>query len=278
VQLKGSVVAVSGGARGIGAATAGALAARGARVAIGDLDVELAERTAADLPGVIARRLDVADPDAWLEFLGAVESELGPVDALVSNAGVMPISPFADESDESTRRQIDVNLYGVILGARAVLGGMLERRRGVLVNVASQAGKAAFGGLATYCATKYAVVGLSHALTDELRGTGVRVSCVLPGVVDTELSSGMTATPLTPRVAPAQVAEAIAGAIETPRKEVWVPPSGRLVIPLADAVPRGIRARALSLLGIGDPVSGHDAAQRAAYEARVAAERDEARL
>jgi len=275
MDLKNSVVLVTGGARGIGAATARALSERGARVAIGDVDADVAEQTAATLTHAMAGHLDVSAPDSWPAFVAEVEDGLGPVDALVSNAGLMPIGSFIDESDESTRRQLDVNIYGVILGARAVLPGMLTRRRGVLVNVASQSGKSAFAGLATYSATKHAVVGLSHALLDELRGSGVEVACVLPGLVNTELSSGMSATPLTPRVEPEQIADGIAGAIERPRREVWIPASGRLVIPLADAVPRGVRSAALSLLGIGDPVLEHDAARRVEYEARIAANRDE---
>jgi NADP-dependent 3-hydroxy acid dehydrogenase YdfG len=275
MKLEGSVVMVTGGARGIGAATARVLSARGARVAIGDIDADVAQETAASLPRAMAGHLDVSDRDSWSAFIADVEDELGPVDALVSNAGLMPIGSFVDESDDSTRRQLDVNIYGVILGARAVLPGMLERRRGVLVNVASQAGKAAFGGLATYSATKHAVVGLSHALRDELRGSGVAVSCVLPGLVNTELSSGMPATPLTPRIEPEQIADGIAGAIEQPRKDVWIPSSGRVVIPLADAVPRGIRSSVLAMLGIGDPVLEHDAQRRADYEARIAKQRDE---
>src|SRR4051794_12983886 len=98
-SLTGKVVVITGGGRGIGAATARALARRGARVAIGDVDLETAERTAGELPGAIARHLDVTDRPAFTAFLDEVEAELGPLDVLINNAGIMPLSATEQESD-----------------------------------------------------------------------------------------------------------------------------------------------------------------------------------
>lgn len=267
VNIEGSTVVVTGGARGIGAAISHKLAGCGAAVVIADLDLPMARETAAAC-GAQALPLDVTNIDSWQSLI----AHAGAVDVLVSNAGVMPVGRFVDERDAATRLQMGVNVTGVIRGARAVLPGMLERRRGVLVNIASQAGKVALAGLATYHATKFAVVGLSKALEDELHGTGVGVSCVLPGIVDTELSTGLPSTWLAPRIAPARVADSVAAAIEHPGGERWVPRRGRLLMPVAAALPVGPRRRALRSLGMGDPALGAiGSPARLAYERRIAA-------
>src|SRR5215204_3742905 len=116
-SLSGKVVAITGGARGIGKATATALVRKGCRVAIGDLDLALAEQTAAGLSGsTVALSLDVTDRDSFVAFLDAAERELGPVDVIVNNAGIMPVTPLVEEADDSVRRQLDINVYGVIVG------------------------------------------------------------------------------------------------------------------------------------------------------------------
>src|SRR4051794_13127140 len=119
-SLRGKVVVVTGGGRGIGAATARALASRGARVAIGDVDMEAAEATAAPI-GALARRLDVTDRPDFTAFLDEVEAELGPLDVLVNNAGIMPLSPVDEESDATAVRQLDLNLHAVIHGSKEAI-------------------------------------------------------------------------------------------------------------------------------------------------------------
>lgn len=260
------VAVVTGGAQGIGAATAAELARRGLAVAIGDVDVERAQDTAGRL-GARAGRLDVTDPASWDAFLEDVEAGLGPVDVLVNNAGIMPVGLFTEEPDAVTDLQLAVNVRGVLLGCRAVLPGMLERGRGHLVDVASQAGKIGVAGGVTYCATKWAVVGLSHALDDELRDTPVTVSCVLPGMVHTELSTGVRPTRWTPRVEPQDVAAAIADTLQRPRREVWVP-RARATMTATRMLPARPRARLSRLLGIGDALLDAETARRD-YEARA---------
>jgi NAD(P)-dependent dehydrogenase (short-subunit alcohol dehydrogenase family) len=133
------VVAITGGARGIGLATARALAADGAHVAIGDLD-------AAAVHGAAAYPLDVTSPVSFARFVTDVERDLGPLDVLVNNAGVLAAGPVADQPDGVTRRILEVNLLGVITGTKLALRSMLPRRSGHIVNVASLSGETYAGG------------------------------------------------------------------------------------------------------------------------------------
>jgi NAD(P)-dependent dehydrogenase (short-subunit alcohol dehydrogenase family) len=121
-SLAGQVVAITGGARGIGRATAAALIRNGARVAIGDVDASLAERTAGELGReTLGLALDVTDRASFASFLDQVEERLGPLDVLINNAGIMPIGPFVEESDATAARMIDINLNGVIFGSKLAL-------------------------------------------------------------------------------------------------------------------------------------------------------------
>src|ERR1700709_2312432 len=190
-NLSGKVVAITGGARGIGKATATALVRKGCRVAIGDLDLKLAEETAAGLGGgPIALPLDVTDRESFAAFLDAAELELGPLDVVVNNAGIMPVTPLPQDANYSMKRQPDMNIYGVIVGMQLGIGRFQPRGRGHIVNLASQAGKGGFPGIATYSGTKHAVVGISEAARAELRGSGIEIACVMPTVVNTELTAG----------------------------------------------------------------------------------------
>jgi NAD(P)-dependent dehydrogenase (short-subunit alcohol dehydrogenase family) len=137
-QLNGKVVAITGGARGIGRATAAALLAQGARVAIGDLDAELTRQVAAEIgAGAVGLPLDVTSRESFVAFLDRVERELGPLDVLVNNAGIAPTGEFARESDAVTARILEVNIKGTMLGCKLALERMLPRERGNIVNVSS---------------------------------------------------------------------------------------------------------------------------------------------
>jgi NADP-dependent 3-hydroxy acid dehydrogenase YdfG len=186
-SLQGKVVAITGGARGIGKATAKALIGQGAKVAIGDLDLELAEKTAAELgSGTVALELDVTRRDSFEAFVDGVEERLGPIYSLINNAGIMPIGPLAEEDDATARRMVDINLHGVIYGTKIAIARLQPRGTGHIVNIASQAGKAGIPGGATYCATKHAVVGLSEAVRQELRDSGVEWGTLAARRVDEE--------------------------------------------------------------------------------------------
>jgi short-subunit dehydrogenase len=188
-SLTGRTAAVTGAARGIGRATAEAFVRQGMKVAIGDIDVDEA-RAAADALGesAIALPLDVRARDSFEAFLDEIERRLGPLDVLVNNAGLMSIGSFVEESDAASRRMIDVNAYGVLLGMKLALPRMTARGQGHVVNVASGAGRIGFPGGATYCATKFFVVGLSEAVHAEVSGHGVTVTAVCPGPVRTEFT------------------------------------------------------------------------------------------
>ncbi len=269
-SLAGQVVAITGGARGIGRATAAALIGQGARIAIGDIDAALAERTAQELgAGTVGLPLDVTERGSFATFLDEVERRLGPLDVLINNAGIMPIGPFVEETDAAAKRMIDINIHGVIFGSKLALERFLPRNRGHLVQLASVAGKAGFPGGATYCATKHAVVGLSEAIRAELHGTGVEVSVVMPVVVNTELGSGLPTTPGFKAVEPEAVAAAIVDALQTGRVEVYVPKTLGGMFRFNALMPRRA-VEAIGRLMKGDQVlTRPDHAARAAYEKRM---------
>lgn len=235
------VVAITGAGRGIGASTAQALVARGAKVAIGDIDLESARDTAARLgAGTLALPLDVTDAASFTGFLDRVEADLGPLDVLVNNAGIMPLSPVLDETDELVRRVLELNVTAMIRGSREAFGRMLPRGTGHVVNVASTAGRAGLPGGGTYCASKAAIIAWSEAAHLELHGTGVHVSCVMPGIVRTELASGVEDNRALTSITPEQVADAIVEALERPRFEVYVPRSYGRMLKSASLLPRPV--------------------------------------
>ena len=192
--LAGETAAITGGARGIGRATAEAFLRQGMRVAIGDVDLDAAPPDGRGARRRAPWRCRSTSPTAtsFAAFLDGAEEQLGPLDVLVNNAGIMQIGRFIDEDDLTARRMIDINLHGVILGTKLALERMIPRDRGHIVNISSQAGKFGAPGGATYSATKHAVVGLTEAVRGELRlmGAHVDVSYVMPSVVNTELGLG----------------------------------------------------------------------------------------
>lgn len=269
--LTGKVIAITGGARGIGKATALALVRKGARVAIGDLDRELAEQTAAELGDeTLALELDVTRRESFEGFLDQVEERLGSLDVLVNNAGIMPLGPFVDEDDLTARRLVDINVHGVMFGMKLAIPRMQRRGSGHIVNLASAAGKGGFPGGATYCGTKHFVVGVSEAVRAELRDTAIEISVVMPAVVNTELGSGLPETRGIKRVEPEDVAEAIVGALERPKFDVWVPRESVAVNKLMQLLPRKAREGIARLLKADKVLAEPDTAVRASYEERAA--------
>ncbi len=171
----------------------------------------------------------MTDRDSFAAFLDGAEQQLGPLDVLVNNAGIMQIGRFIDEDDLTARRMIDINLHGVILGMKLALERMIPRDRGHIVNISSQAGKFGAPGGATYSATKHAVVGLTEAVRGELRlmGAHIDLSYVMPFVVNTELGSGLGEARGMSNLEPADVADAIVEALQHGIVEVWVPKSAK---------------------------------------------------
>lgn len=270
VKLKNAVVAITGGARGIGLAIAEALQAEGARISIGDVDIALAQKEAARL-GAFAHVLDVRQHDSFATFLQATEAALGPVDILVNNAGIMPMGAFLDETPAISDAQIDINFRGVIHGMQLALPGLLARRRGHIINVASMAGRFAIPGAAVYCGTKHAVVGMTEAVAGEHRDSGVNFTLIMPSKVLTELSSGTdAANPGIPSVTPQDVAAAIVSAIRKPRLHVAVPDYLQTAHALYGLVPAWLQERGRRLMGDTGILTKLDHGARDNYTKRLA--------
>jgi NAD(P)-dependent dehydrogenase (short-subunit alcohol dehydrogenase family) len=269
-SLAGKIVAITGGGRGIGRATAAALIAQGARVAVGDIDAASAEQTATELgSGTLGLALDVTDRASFDGFLREVESRLGPLDVLINNAGIMPIGPFVAETDTTADRMIDINLKGVIYGSKLALERFLPRGRGHLVNIASVAGKGGFPGGATYCATKHAVVGLSEAIRAEVRSTDIDVSIVMPVGVNTELYSGVPATRGIKLAEPQEVADAIVEALQTGRVDVYIPRRLRTLFRFMNVVPRSVADFVAKIIKADQVLLNADHRLRNSYEQRT---------
>jgi NADP-dependent 3-hydroxy acid dehydrogenase YdfG len=271
--LAGQTAAITGAARGIGRATAEAFLSQGMRVAIGDVDLTAARKTADELgPAAVALELDVTDRDSFGAFLDAAEEQVGPLDVLVNNAGIMQIGRFLDEDDLTARRMVDINVHGVILGMKLALERMIPRDRGHIVNISSQAGKFGSPGGATYSATKHAVVGLTEAVRGELRlmDAHIDVSYVMPVVVNTELGSGLGAVRGIGNLEPADVAGAIVEALRFGIVDVWVPKSVKRTSVLVSLLPRGVGEGLSRAIKADRVLAGADASIRRDYELRAA--------
>lgn len=267
-NLNGRVVAITGGARGIGAAMARAFRAAGAAVAVGDVDAQLAEATATTI-GCLGTYVDVVDASSVSGFLDEVEAVLGPVDVMINNAGIMPVTPILEESAESVRRQLAINVAGVIYGTQEAGRRMAARGSGHVVNVASAAGRMGFGGVATYTGTKFAVMGFTDAAALELRRTGIDFTCVLPGVVKTELTSGLRDHRILRSCEPEDVARAVVQAVRRPRRTVYVPGRLRAVSWGYGLLPSAARTRVMAMMGADHQLLAGDAAARRDYQKRI---------
>jgi NAD(P)-dependent dehydrogenase (short-subunit alcohol dehydrogenase family) len=268
--IKGQVVAITGAARGIGLATAAELHSRGARVAIGDIDGEEAARAASRLGDeVLAAALDVADPSSFKAFLELVERELGPVDVLINNAGIMPIGPLLDEPHEVAKRVFEINVLGVMTGMKLALEAMLERGRGHIVNVASIAGKSPVPGGETYAASKAAVISLTESARVEFAGKGINFTCVMPSFTSTDLIAGTRGTKLIANVEPEAVAVAIARAIEKAKPDVYVPAAVGVIARTQPLIGRRVRDAINHAIGADRTFLEVDRGARAEYDARI---------
>ena len=269
-SLAGKVVVITGGGRGIGAATAAHLAREGAVVAIGDLDETLAKETATRVGGkAVGMALDVTDHAGFTAFLDQVEREVGPIDVLVNNAGIMPLSRIEDESAATTQAQVAVNLLAVIHGTKEAVRRMKARPgvQGHIVNISSAAGRVPVAGGATYTGTKHAVSGFSNALHIEFKAdrTPIDITAVHPAIVRTELSKGLKDNKGVSPVTPEQVAAAVVAALKSPKPNVYVPKSLGTATKTGALVPQRVGEWLNKVLG----------GERAALDAIASPERQE---
>jgi NAD(P)-dependent dehydrogenase (short-subunit alcohol dehydrogenase family) len=263
-------VAVTGGARGIGRAIALQFARAGARVAIGDIDGEAAQNLADEIgSGAIGVELDVTDRSAFTAFLDAGEQSHGSLGVMVNNAGVDWVGPFHDEPDDVSRRELDINLMGTILGTRLALQRMLPRGQGHVVNIASGVGRVPLPGSAVYCATKHGIVGLTESLHMEYRRSRVRFTLVHPSQVETAMIEGQPQPRLLPVVSPDDVAAAVLDAVRGDKFEVWVPASQAVSVKLGSVLPRPIREGVMRFLGVGRIAGEADPVARRGYHERM---------
>jgi 3-oxoacyl-[acyl-carrier protein] reductase len=232
MELKGRVVLITGAGRGIGRALAHAFAAAGSKVALLgktkknllEVQKELKESGA---PTVVLA-VDVSDEGAVSRAVAAAEQQLGPVDVLVNNAGIFVIAPIEKMDTLAFDRTLAVNLRGPFLMCRALLPGMKSRKRGHIVNIASTAGRRGFAGGGAYCASKFGLAGLTEAMRYEARASNVRVTCVYPSTVNTDLvkKAGMDFAP-DRAIQPEDVANAVVSLVAmddramTTALEIW---------------------------------------------------------
>jgi 2-hydroxycyclohexanecarboxyl-CoA dehydrogenase len=186
VRLEGRTALVTGAGSGIGAATARRLAGEGARVAVTDVNMDGANEVAGEVSGA-AFELDVRSTDSIAAAVSAAEADLGPIDVLVNNAGYDEFAFFVNTDADLWDRVLAVNLRGVMAVTHAVLPGMQERKRGRIVNVASEAGRVGSHGSTAYSAAKAGVIGFTKAVAREAARYGITSNAVAPGPIETPL-------------------------------------------------------------------------------------------
>jgi 3alpha(or 20beta)-hydroxysteroid dehydrogenase len=188
-SLAGKVIAISGGARGIGAAEARLFIANGAKVAVGDVLVEEGEALAHELGSAAEfAQLDVSREESWIEFFERVDGAFGRLDGLVNNAGILTPGNLADLTIEQITRAFEINQLGPMLGMKQALPLMRRSGGGSIVNMSSSVAVRPFAGIGAYAATKWAIRGLTRIAALEFVDDNIRVNAVLPGYIRTPMT------------------------------------------------------------------------------------------
>ncbi|MBA2347081.1 MAG: SDR family NAD(P)-dependent oxidoreductase [Solirubrobacterales bacterium] len=273
-QLSGKVAVVTGATGAVGSSLARKLVQRGVKVAMADLSQEKLDEVAASIgtPDVLPMALDVSDRVAYTRYLDEVERRLGPVDFLCNVAAIMPISAFDEERDEMSQRILDVNLGAIIFSTKDAARRMKQRGSGHIVNVASGASWLAGGGVATYCASKFGLLGYSEAVKMELRGSGVEISVVVPAVIKSDMSKGLKDVRGVRAVDPSEVADGIIRVLERPKFAEFVPPAIGVMSLGFSAVPYKLRHMLTRLSRTDLLLLQADQSKRVEYESRVASQ------
>lgn len=244
MKLRDRTVVITGASSGIGRATAVEMARRGAHVILGARRTELLQQVAAECSAFGVRSAavacDVTRPDDCVRLI----SEAGAVDVLVNNAGFAIFDAVAEAKADDLHAMMETNYFGMVNCTKAVLPGMLERGSGTIVNVASIAGIMGYARMGGYCATKFATIGFTEALRDEILSRGVRVALVCPGTTETEFfvkaerGKIPAASRLLPAVSPERVAQAICDAAEDGRYRRIIPLFAATYMRMKEVFPR----------------------------------------
>jgi all-trans-retinol dehydrogenase (NAD+) len=261
MRVAGCRVLVTGAGRGLGFAIAAAFARAGARVVVTDLDADWVRDAVAKLTGlpVSGYTLDVTAHDRIAEVRQRLNAEEGPIDVLVNNAGVVSGGPFLGVPVDRHLATVNVNLSGVLAVTHAFLPDIISRPAGSVVNIASASAVLALPFAATYAATKWAVLGFSESLREELRVLGHRhvgVTAVCPGYKATGLFDGAAAPRLTRWLTPEEVADAVVRAVERNREFVMLPRRVRLLHALCAGWPRKWYRAVCRGLGVSRSMAG----------------------
>jgi 3-oxoacyl-[acyl-carrier protein] reductase len=190
--LEGKVAVVTGASRGIGLAVARGLGGLGAKLSLCARSADKLQNVANELKSagveVVIVAADVTSPDDIRSLVEETKQAFGAIDILVNNAGIGYFGPFYEANESNWDSVLDTNLKSVFLLSKAVAKGMVERRGGHIINIASLAGKNAFAGGAIYCASKWGLLGMTECMAEDLRTYGIRVSAICPGTVATDFS------------------------------------------------------------------------------------------
>ncbi len=226
-DLAGKVVLITGGARGMGKLHAHNFAREGCRVVITDIDEAELRKAAAEMQeagyDVAVYTQDISSREGCFKLAQRVADEVGPVDVLINNAAIATNETVLDTSEEAYRRITEVNYLGQVWMLQAFVPEMVKRGSGHVVNICSMAGKVAVPNLGPYCATKFALVGLTDSLRQELKGTGVKCTIVNPGYISTGMFEGSKPPFITRWLDPQKVADALLQGVKKNKGEVFMP-------------------------------------------------------
>lgn len=270
---RGAVAMVTGGARGIGLAIARKLVAEGATVVIADLEESVAITTAAQIGhGTVGIGIDAADAASYRSAVEWVESNVGPIDIAVNNAGIMPVGPLLSESEGVANATMRVNFWAHYHSFQILAPKMIARGRGHFINVTSAAGAIHSPGLATYVASKHAATGFGRSAREELLGTGVTLSVVMPSAVRTQLVDGIPFKwwERLGIISPEMVARRAVGTLRRRPAVVGAPIGTVALLRLYPVVPEPIWLLGRRMVGADRTLEPYDKTERAEYDGRIA--------
>lgn len=271
-SVDGSVAVVTGGVRGIGLAIAQRLYALGARVVIADLRESEAKEVAGRLGArALGIELDVTDRSAWEVAVDRIQAELGPIDIVVNNAGIMPVGPLLDEKPGVAEATLAVNFWAHYHSFQIVAPKMIARGRGHFINLTSAAGAIHSPGLSTYVASKHAATGFARSAREELIGTGVTISVVMPSAVKTDLVAGIPFKRWERLgiVSPASVARRAVGTLDSRPAVVGAPAGLMIALRTYHFVPESVWLLGRRIFGADRTLQPIDREARSDYDSRI---------